>query len=42
MSDNVTTFRAQAMHNEHKNKGMMYNFGYKDLNPRANVEALPV
>ena len=42
MSDNLTTFKAQTMHNEPKNKGMMYNFGCKNLNPRANVEALPL
>ena len=31
---------AQALHDEPENKGMMYHFGYKGLNPRANVEAL--
>ena len=33
----TTIFRAQALHDEPENKGMMYNFGYKDLNPRENL-----
>ena len=38
LTSQTTIFREQVLQDEPKNRGMM--FGYKDLNPRANVEAL--
>ena len=37
LTSQTTIFRAQVLHDEPENKGMMYNFGYKDLNPRENL-----
>ena len=34
-------FRTQASHDEPANKGFIYDFGYKGVYLRANIEVLP-